>query len=141
MIYADFGYYYGIWVGSAFSDENDYQHLAARASRYIDYITCGRAEKFACLDAIKQCCCALAEQYQMIESAQALVQNSLSTRVPGEAEVQSETVGPWSRSYRSGGDSAQAAEKAVQAQLDDLDRIARQYLAGTGLLYRGGRCC
>ena len=56
------------------------------------------------------------------------------------AEVQSETVGSWSRSYRSGGDSARSAAQAAAENRAALLSIARQYLARTGLLYRGGRC-
>lgn len=137
MIYADYDYYANEYFGRAIS-VGDFPRLALRASQYIDYITMGKAREG--LETVKMCCCALAEQYQAIETAQELAQKSLSAGAADGAEVQSETVGSWSRSYRSGGDSAQSAAQAAQAGRSVLLDTARQYLANTGLLYRGGRC-
>lgn len=149
MVYADYDYYANSYFGRAISEE-DFPRFALRGSQYLDYITMGKVRKLAAvglseesaaLEAVKMCCCALAEQYQSIDAAQALAQKNLSAAAADGAEVQSETVGGWSRSYRSGGDSAQAAVQAAAAGKDALLSIARQYLANTGLLYRGGRCC
>lgn len=140
MIYAGFDYYANEYLGSALS-EADYPRMAARASRYLDYITQGRAEQNRNMEAVKLACCALAEQYQVLEAAQALTVQSLTAgRDADGAELQSQTVGPWSKTYRSGGESAQGAIQAAQAGRSVLLDTVRQYLAHTGLLYRGGRC-
>lgn len=140
MIYADYDYYLNEYYGRSVPEE-DYPRLALRSSQYIDYITQGRAEARADLEAVKMCCCALVEQYQSIDLAAQLAQKSLTASSADGAEVQSETVGSWSRSYRSGGDSAQSAAQAEETGKAALLDIARQYLARTGLLYRGGRRC
>lgn len=140
MIYADFDYYANTYMGNAITEE-DFPRLAVRASWYIDYITQNRAESCADLEAVKMCCCALAEQYQAIDAAQSLALKSLTAGGDGGMEVQSETVGSWSRSYRSGGDSAMSAAQAAADSRTTLYQTAQQYLAHTGLLYRGGRCC
>ena len=138
MVYADYDFYTNEYFGRAIS-EADFPRLALRGSQYIDYITQGRAEAKAGLEAVKMCCCELAEKYQTIETAQELAQKSLAAGSDG-LEVQSETVGSWSRSYRSGGDSAQSAAQVAAESKTALYSIAQRHLARTGLLYRGG-CC
>lgn len=140
MVYADYDFYLNEYFGRTIQ-EDDFPRLALRGSQYIDYITKGRAERNPDMEDAKMCCCALAEQYQTIEAAQELAQKSLSAGAADSAEVQSETVGSWSQSYRSGGDSALAAAQAVEAGRSALLDTARRYLAHTGLLYRGGRRC
>lgn len=140
MVYADYDFYANTYFGRSIA-EADFPRLALRGSQYIDYITQGRAEARAGLEAVKMCCCELAEQYQMIDTAQELAQKSLAAGAESGLEPQSETVAAWSRSYRSGGDSAQSAAQAAAAGKAELYAIAQQYLARTGLLYRGGRCC
>lgn len=97
-----------------------------RASSYLDYITMGKAKKNTNLHALKMACCALAEQYQVFMAAQKRVSSE-------HGELQSESVGSWSQSYRSGAETMEAAKGQMAA-------VAGQYLAHTGLLYRG-RCC
>lgn len=139
MVYADYDFYKNEYFGWTIQCV-DFPRLALHASQYLDYITQGRAERNADLEPLMMCCCALAENYQTIEAAQMLAQKSLSAGAVDGAEVQSETVGSWSRSYRSGGDSAQAAAQAAEAGMSVLLDTARRYLTHTGLLYRGGRC-
>lgn len=139
MTYADYDYYANVYLGNVIA-EGDFPRMAARASRYIDYITQNRAGKNAELNAVKDCCCALAEQYQIIETAEHLASHSLNVGAESGVEVSSETVGSWSRSYQSGGSSAQAALQTATENRAILLDTARQYLAHTGLLYRGGRC-
>lgn len=138
MIYADYDYYRNEYFGNAIQ-ESDFQRLALHASQYIDYIARGKAR--ADIEEVKMCCCALAEQQQTIETAKELAQANLSAGATGGAEVQSETVGSWSRSYRSTGEIAKTVaeieENGRAAQLE----IARRYLTNTGLLYRGGGRC
>lgn len=139
MAYATFDYYKEVYMGTAINDV-DFPRLSLRASAFLDYYTQGRAEKNADLDALKMACCAIAEQQQIIDKARELAQKSLSAGVEsGGAEIQSESVGSWSRTYRSGGDSAGAVASVAADARASLATVAREYLAGTGLLYRGRR--
>ena len=140
MAYADFEYYSTVYLGTAIK-EDDFPRLALRASSFLDYYTQGRAEGAKDLDAVKMACCALAEQYQSIEAAQALAQKSLSTAIDSGGELQSQTVGSWSKTYRSGGDSAQQALSSAQSAQASLVSIVQRYLGTSGLLYRGRGCC
>lgn len=141
MAYADYEYYTITYLGTAIKGD-DFPRLSLRASIFLDYYTQGRAAKNSDLDALKMACCAVAEQYQYIDTAQAMAQKSLSASLEsGESgELQSQTVGSWSKTYRSGGDSAQQALSSVQTAKASLASVAQQYLAGTGLLYRGRGC-
>lgn len=140
MAYADYEFYTNTYFGSAIKAE-DFPRLALRASSFLDYYTQGRAEKNSDLPAVKMACCAIAEQYQMIETAQTVAQKSMSYSLESNGqEVSSESVGSWSKSYKSGAESASAAIASVENSKQLLADIAKQYLYGTGLLYRGGRC-
>lgn len=139
MAYADYEYYATTYLGTAIK-EDDFPRMAMRARSFLDYYTMGRSAQNADLDALKMACCAIADQYQYIDTAQALAQKSLSASLESDGELQSQTVGSWSKTYRSGGDSAQQALSSVQTAQAALGAIAQQYLAGTGLLYRGRGC-
>jgi hypothetical protein len=123
MVYADYAYYTDTYCGNTL-DGDEFARAAVRASSFLDYFTRGKAKDYEG-DEIKMCCCALAEQYQVIEQA---------TAQSVKGEVAGESVGSWSRTYRSGAEVSSAAHTA-------LADIARQYLAHTGLLYRGGAPC
>lgn len=125
MVYADYEFYKTQYLGTIL-EEPEFNAMALRASAYIDYLTFGKAEKNAEKAAVKLACCALAEQEKAIETSKAASASSVG-------EKKSETVGSWSASYRS---SAEILNES-QAQ---LKTIATQYLATTGLLYRGWRC-
>lgn len=125
MVYADYEFYTTEFLGTEL-DESAFNQNAVRASSYLDYITMGKAEKNADLHALKMVCCALAEQYQAFLSAQKRV-------ISENGEIQSESVGSWSQTYRSGSDAMEAAKVQMAS-------IVGQHLAHTGLLYRG-RCC
>ena len=138
MAYADYTYYYGTYMGTM--SEEDFSRLAVRASSYLDYYTRDKAKDNAELDAVKMCCCALVDQYMLIDTAQELARKNVSAGLASdEGELQSETVGGYSRTLRSGGDSSVAALKAASEAKNALASVAREYLAHTGLLYRG-RC-
>lgn len=139
MAYADYTYYTNTYLGTAIQ-ETDFPRLSLRASSFLDYYTQGRAAQNADLDALKMACCAIAEQYQAINAAQALAQKALSASLDSGGELQSQSVGSWSKTYRSGGDSAQQALSSAQAAQASLAAIAQQYLGATGLLYRGRGC-
>ena len=124
MAYADYEYYTTTYLGTAIK-EADFPHLSLRASSFLDYYTQGRAGENPSLDALKMACCAVAEQYRMIDAYQ--------SRSIEEQEKQSESVGSWSVSYRGGAEASQEAQTQLKS-------AAAQYLARTGMLYRGRRC-
>lgn len=125
MVYADYEFYTTEFLGTAL-EEAAFNRNVVRASSYLDYITMGKASKNPDLHALKMACCALAEQNQ----AYMLAQKRASSE---KGELQSESVGSWSQSYRSGAETMEAVKVQMAA-------IAVEYLAHTGLLYRG-RCC
>lgn len=140
MAYADYEFYVSTYLGTAIQ-EADFPRLALRASSFLDYYTQGRAGENAELDALKMACCAVAEEYQTIETAKALAKKALSASLSTEGgELQSQSVGSWSKTYRSAGESAEQAAASAAGAQSALSSAANQYLAGTGLLYRGRGC-
>lgn len=139
MVYADYSYYTNVYWGNAITEE-DWPRMATRASSFIDYATMGRAVSHSDMDEIKQACCAIAETYQSIEVSKKLTSQSLNAAlVSGESgELQSQTVGSWSKSYRSGGSSAVDAMNAAAKAQETMMETAKMYLAGTGLLRARG---
>lgn len=138
MTYADFEFYSGCYYGSV--SEEDFQRLAVRASSFLDYYTRNRAQDNADLDAVKMCCCALVDKYAIIEAAQALAMKNLANAAANDAEVKSETVGSYSRTMATGGESALSALNVTDGAKNLLAATCNEYLAHTGLLYRGGGC-
>lgn len=141
MAYADYGYYITTYLGTVIQ-EADFPRIALRASSFLDYYTQGRAAPNQDMDALKMACCAVAEQYQSIDLARQAALNALknSTNAGAAGELQSQSVGSWSKTYRGGGESAQQATTAAQAAQASLASVAAQYLSSTGLLYRGRGC-
>ena len=141
MTYADYEYYTTTYLGTAIQ-EDAFPRLALRASAFLDYCTLGRAAKHACMDAVKMACCAIAEDFQTIETAKALANKSLAvsleTTSGGTGELQSQTVGSWSKTYKSGGSSASEALGVTTSAQETLFTTAAMYLAGTGLLRARG---
>mgnify|MGYP001142462248 CR=1 FL=1 len=136
MVYADYTYYSGVYMGTV--SNNDFPRLAVRASSFLDYYTQNRAKNSANLDAVKMCCCALVDKYAIIEAAQALAMKNLANAAANNAEVKSETVGSYSRTMATGGESALSALNATDGAKNLLAATCNEYLAHTGLLYRGG---
>ena len=58
-----------------------------------------------------------------------------------DAEIKSETVGGYSRALATGGESALSALNATDGAKKLLAAVCNEYLAHTGLLYRGGCPC
>ena len=135
MAYADYTYYYGTYMGTM--SEEDFSRLAVRASSYLDYYTRDKAKDNADLDAVKMCCCALVDVYKLIETAKELANKDMTAGLSSDA-IQSETVGGYSRTMRSGGDGASSSLQACLDAKKQLAATAMEYLANTGLLYRGG---
>ena len=138
MVYADYTYYSGTYMGTV--SEGDFPRLAVRASSFLDYYTQNRVRDNAELDAVKMCCCALVDKYQVIEAAQQLATTKLTAALTGD-DVKSETVGGYSRTLASGGESAVSALSATDGAKKLLAATCNEYLAHTGLLYRGRGCC
>lgn len=128
-MYADYTYYTDAFYGNVI-DEDSFPRYAMRATEFIDYFTMGKAKDNQDLDAVKKCCCALAEQYSAINAARI----AAAAKVTEDGIIASESVGSHSRSFRSGADGQQAVTEAEK----ELTNIARRYLLPTGLLYRGG---
>lgn len=136
MIYADYTYYAGVYMGSV--SEDDFPRLAVRASSFLDYYTQNRAKDNADMDTVKMCCCALIDQYALLDAAQKAATKSLANA--GEPETKSETVGSYSRTLTTGGEAAKSVLDAVSTSKQMLANLCNEYLAHTGLLYRGGGC-
>ena len=117
MVYADYTYYSGTYMGAV--SEEDFPRLAVRASSFLDYYTQNRAKDNA---------------------AQALAAKNLAKAAAGDAEVKSETVGGYSRTLATGGESALSALNATDGAKKLLAATCAEYLSHTGLLYRGRGC-
>ena len=137
MTYVDYTYYHGTYMGTV--SEVDFPRLAVRASSFLDYYTKNRAKDNADMDAVKMCCCALIDKYAVIEAAQALAAAKMVEAANGD-NVKSETVGGYSRTLATGGESALAAINVTDGAKKLLAATCNEYLAHTGLLYRGGGC-
>lgn len=137
MVYADYDFYFDTYHGTVSAE--DFCRLAVRASAFLDYYTQNRAKDNAELEAVKMATCALVDRYKLIEDAQELARKNVAVGLSDDAELQSESVGGYSRTFRSSGDSSLAALKAADEARRSLAEVAREYLAHTGLLYRG-RC-
>ena len=84
------------------------------------------------------CCCALIDQYALLDAAQKAATKSLANA--GDPETKSESVGSYSRTLTTGGEAAKSVLDAVSTSKQMLANLCNEYLAHTGLLYRGGGC-
>ena len=95
MAYCDYDFYRNVYLGNAISAE-DFPQLSERASDYIRAATRGISDTVdgGQLEAVKKCTCAVAD---------VLLDESIMTAsaYSGKAQVSSETVGPWSRSFKT----------------------------------------
>ena len=123
MMYADYSYYTDSYYGNKIAS-GDFNRLASRASDFMDYYTRGKLASHADCDAVKKCCCALAEEYQTLEGI---------TERSASGELASETVGSYSVSYRNG-------EEVIKSARTKMADIIKMYLGniGNNLFYRGG---
>lgn len=139
-MYADYSFYTGTFYGTAIK-EADFPRFASRASDFLDYYTRGKAaavEDEATLTALAKACCAVAEQIQADETAKALglkaTQTALASSTP---ELKSETVGSYSVGYATASDYVRSGSGGVREVRAAYAAVAQEYLATTGLLYRG----
>lgn len=133
MAYADFEFYKTEYGGKAITEE-DFSGLANRAAVYIDFATSKAAARATGdnLYMVKMANCAIAEVFQDEGHLNA---GTFST----EAQVSSETVGSWSRSY-----SSKAATSVHVELLESRKRSALEmYLGHLGYfkLRPVKRCC
>lgn len=135
MAYADYTYYYGTYMGTM--SEEDFSRLAVRASSFLDYYTRNKAKEYAGLEELQMACCALVDVYKLIEASKELANKDMTAGLSSDA-IQSETVGGYSRTMRSGGEGASSSLQAGLDAKKQLAATAMEYLANTGLLYRGG---
>jgi len=95
LAYCDYDFYRNVYLGNAISAE-DFPQLSERASDYIRAATKGISDTVdgGQLEAVKKCTCAVAD---------VLLDESIMTAsvYSGKAQVSSETVGPWSRSFKT----------------------------------------
>lgn len=130
MAYVDYDYYKNEFYGTAIADV-DFPGLAVRASAMVDHCTGGRARSASKdgLTAVKNATCALAE---VMQDENRLNMSTFST--DRAKQVQSETVGSWSKSYGSAA--------ATGTDLELLEKRRRDavlmYLGGTGMLRAAG---
>lgn len=137
-------YFYTDHFAGGLIPPDAFDRVIKKAENFVDYYTSGKAAKTtdaATEKAIKMACCAVAEQFFVADTAKQAAAQSLSA-VSAGGEIQSETVGSYSVTRRSGGESAKAMLSAATEAKTAAAEAARQYLSGTGLLYRGGcgRC-
>lgn len=132
-MYATYENYSDDYFGSIIHPE-DWNKYGSRASNFIDYYTRNHAKDHADMQEVILCCCALAEQFVAIDEAEAAVRDAMAQDNPN---IASQTVGNYSVTYRSTADAAAAAIRTAADARAQLVVIARQYLANTGLLYRG----
>lgn len=114
MAYVDYDYYTTTYLGGAIP-QDIFPRLAERASEKVLFYCGGTLlEEQYCISEVKKCVCALAEKMYSNEQ--------------GKEGIQSEKVDEYSVSYKSNSDYSFEKE---------LYKIAKLYLAYTGLLYRG----
>lgn len=143
MIYADYTFYTDVFFGKDISAD-DFPRLASRSSDFLDYYTRGKAEVIEDEKirlALAKACCAVAEAMQVNERAKALAAKTMTAALASDSnEIKSESVGSYSVSYATAGDFLKGNEaQAVRDARIQYSQIALEYLADTGLLYRG--CC
>lgn len=119
MAYADYTFYTDVYYGDQIS-VGDFPRLSERASDYIRAITQGISDKVTgnAEEAVKKAMCAVAE---VVQCESRITSKAFSS----EAAVSSESVGSWSRSYRS--------TSLSDAEIEYLDKRKREAL----LLYLG----
>ena len=140
MAYADYTYYHGTSMGTVRAA--DAPRLAVRASSFLDYYTRNKAKEYVGLEELQMACCALVDKYKVIEAANDLAAKNIAASLSADGnELKSETVGGYSRTFASGGDSALSALNTSAGARKLLAETAAQYLVNTGLLYRGGCPC
>lgn len=113
-MYADYDFYLNTYYGNAIQEE-DFPRLSTRASDYIRSATNGISDTVddLQLEAVKNATCAIAD----VLLDEEIMNNSTFS---GEQSVSSETVGGWSKSYRSASLSSADVEYINKRKTDAL---------------------
>ena len=121
-VYANSDYYARTYLNgrAAVISSEPFPFYARKASSYIDQYTFGNIGEDI-PDAVRLCCCELAEVLFTLENGRAAQQG-----------ISSEKVGDWTVSYESGTERQKLLPQRVKA-------VVYAWLADTGLLHRGGR--
>lgn len=114
--YADYAYYTGTYKGAVI-DAASFPKYALKATQKIKLHTFDRVDKDNVPDEVKMCCCELAEAIYKHEATD-------------NGNVASEKVGEYSISYVD-------KQKIEEAYRGKCTEIIQNWLAMTGLLYRG----
>lgn len=119
--FADYKFYQEVYCGNDIQDENIFKRMVIKASFFLDEVTLGRIKEPT--EEVKLTVCAIAD----IEYKEQKENN--------EDQIASESVGTHSISYVK-------KTKTTEEYAREKMRVARTYLANTGLLYRGlSSCC
>lgn len=118
MGYIDYSYYTDTYKGSSIP-ESAFDRVANKAQAKVDYYTFNRIDKTeSYMDKVKMCCCELAEQIYSHDSAKT-----------GNG-IASEKVYDYSVTY--------VGQKEIEQALNNnINTTINEWLAMTGLLYRG----
>lgn len=119
--FADYKFYQEVYCGNDIQDENIFKRMAIEASFFLNELTLGRIKEPS--EEVKLAVCAIADiGYK-------------EHKENNEDQIASESVGPHSISYVK-------KTKTTEEYAKEKIKIARTYLANTGLLYRGlSSCC
>lgn len=120
-VYADNSFYTGTYLSgrSAAVTAAEFPYFARKASALIDRCTFGGIPPDDVPEAVRLCCCELAEKLHASEAAQ-----------QDHGGLTSEEVGGWKKTFEN-------AEQRRQNLNRELGEIIRQWLSETGLLYGG----
>lgn len=121
-VYADYNYYTTEYLAgkSAAVTAADFTYYAKQASALIDQYTFGNINPENVPEAVKNCCCELAEQSYKADTSESA----------GKVGISSESVQGWSISY----ESSEARKTAIKSAQRDC---IYKWLSNTGLLYSG----
>jgi len=120
--YADYNYYTTTYLAgkSAAVTAADFPYYAKQASAVIDRYTHGNIDSADVPDAVRECCCELAE----------IISKSDSSKASKKDGISSESVQGWSQSYES-------SESRKNALRSSQKECIYKWLSNTGLLYSG----
>lgn len=129
--YCNYDYYVDVYKGVEVP-ETDFESISIKASIMIKQRTFGRTDNTSgeANEAVKLCTCSLVDKIKEY--------NDIKSTSEQQANVKSETLGKWSRTFEN--KSSREIEKELKQEVDD---IIKTYLLnyednnGTPLLYRG----
>ncbi len=119
--FADYDFYQNVYHGTDIQDENKFNRMSIESSFFLNELTLGRIKEPS--EEVKLAVCAIVDVAYREEKENR------------EDQIASESVGPHSISYVK-------KTKTTEEYIKEKIKVARTYLANTGLLYRGiSSCC